>query len=155
MSRSGLPIGDAAATLSLKMDPGLRGRAIRRAMGLAALISRGHMEPAAADPQILQMHDLVVLWTRETGALYELDPHEARILQEPLGRLLPIEIGTALFRAEQLTVLAWALGRGPRVRHDEHVFDQDLAARVAFLRKDAIERLLAAQAEPMDAIVLM
>src|SRR5262249_40687739 len=125
------------------MDPGLRVRAIRRALGLAAIIARGHMEAAATEPKILRMHDPVLSWVIENGAREELGPHETRMREEPLGRLLAAEVKMVLFRAEQLLVLAWAIGVVPFMRHDQRPFDQFLAARVSFLRKDAVARLLA------------
>ncbi len=114
---------------------------IQRTLGLCALIARGHMEPAADDPKIQEMHEVVLRWAVDVGAGEGLERDEGLILVSPLGRLTRAETARALFRAEQLAILAWALGLVPLIRHDDHPHDRFLAHRVGFLKPGAVRRL--------------
>jgi len=123
------------------MDLDARRRLTLRALGLASVICRGHIEGAAADPKAKEMHDLVLRWLLDTGAWYALDRDEGLIVAGAPGSLSRAQVALALFRSEQLSVVAWACGVVPLPRHDHSLFDRHLASRVSFLRPDAIERL--------------
>src|SRR5262245_22253476 len=91
-------------------------QAAKRAMGLAAVVCRAHMEGAAKDEKAKEMQELVLAWLEHSGAGTALDAAESRLIAAPLGSLAREERARALWRVEQLGVLAWALGRVPLSR---------------------------------------
>jgi hypothetical protein len=127
-------------------------RAAQRAMGLAALVCRAHMETAAADRKAKEMQGLVIGWLEVSGAGAGLDTTEHAFLAAPLGTLGRDARARALWRVEQIGVLAWALGRAPLARHDESPADRWLARKVGFLSADARTQIALATLRPAGVI---
>jgi hypothetical protein len=127
-------------------------QAAARALGLAAVICRGHMESAAGDQKAKEMQVLVAKWLADSGAGVELAAEERALVLAPLGSLDRTTRAAALWRVEQLGVLAWALGRAPLGAPDESPHDRWLARRVGFLGADAAQRIAAAELRPEDEV---
>jgi hypothetical protein len=104
-----------------------------RALGLAALVCRASLEDPSAHEQAVTMHELVLRWVREVDADRGLTPDERRILETAPGGLTREDVARAAWSQEELSVLAWALGRVPLVRANERHRPRWLAARVGFL----------------------
>src|SRR5215470_13355835 len=98
------------------MQPFLGRKLTERALGLAALICRGYIETAPEDEKAKEMHRLVLEWLVRTGAWHGLEPDEARIVATDPGTLAQAEVAFAVFRSEQLGVVAWAAGVAPMPR---------------------------------------
>jgi hypothetical protein len=125
---------------------------ISRALGLSALVCRGHIESGFGDPKALEMHGLVLDWLLATGASDGLQTDESLLIVSPPGSLTRVDVARALFRAEQLAVIAWACGVVTPAVHDEHPHDRFIAQRLGFLRRDAVARLQRASMRDYDVI---
>ena len=72
----------------------------------------------------------------------ELEPHEQKILNTPLGGLEPREVIEATWSIEGLAVLAWALNQFDLPRHDEKVDAYGLTDSLHFLSEEAAELIV-------------
>jgi hypothetical protein len=124
-----------------------------RALGVAALVCRGHIETASSDPKAREMYDLVLEWLLHTGAWEGLDAVEGVLLVSPPGTLTRAETARAIFSAEKLAVLAWGCGVAPAPLYDEHPHDRALASRLGFLRPDARTKLERGAPRDPDEVV--
>jgi hypothetical protein len=125
---------------------------IARALGLSAVVCRGHIESGFGDPKAIEMHGLVLEWLLATGASDGLGTEEGLLVVSPPGSLTRFDVARALFRAEQLAVIAWACGVVGPLHHDEHPHDRFVAKRLGFLRHDAVARLQQASMRDYDVI---
>src|SRR4051812_17897790 len=87
--------------------------AAARALGLSALVCREILEQIPEDPKAAEMLAVVLRWVEDSGAIKGLEPMEINILRAPLGTLERDGRSLAYWRVEQLTALAWALGKVP------------------------------------------
>lgn len=125
---------------------------ISRALGLSALVCRGHIEAAANEPKAVEMYELVLEWLLASGASDCLEREEGLLLVSPPGSLTRGEVARAVFRSEQLGVLAWACGVVAPPSHDRHPHDRFLARRLGFLRRDAVAKLERAATREHDVL---
>lgn len=86
-------------------------QAARRALALAAVVCRSHIEQNAGDSEAESFRAEVLEWLDTAGVASSLEPEELEILKAPLGTLTEQQEKNAGWRAEGLGVLAWALNR--------------------------------------------
>jgi hypothetical protein len=116
-----------------ELHPPTPERVARRALVLAAVAIRGLIESAPNDDEAKDLHARILPWLRAIGADAELEPHETRILETPLGAAPPRDIVNASWRSEGLAVLAWALGAAELPPHDTFVETRAVADAIGFL----------------------
>jgi hypothetical protein len=113
------------------------GKAAARALGLAAVVCRGTMEGVAGDPKAAEMHALILRWLEAHGLEKILEPNEITILRAPPGTLERDAKAICFWRLEQLSVLAWALGKVEAPKAWERHAPLEVARKIGFLRQDA------------------
>jgi hypothetical protein len=116
-----------------------------RALGLSALLCRASMEDPSARDEAEKMHSLVLRWLYDVGAEKGLKAEELAIVAKSPGELTREEVAHACWCQEELSVLAWALERGPIPRANQRYNSRALAMRVGFLAADAPRRLRSAK----------
>jgi uncharacterized protein DUF4272 len=112
-------------------------RVAARALGLSAVVCRETMESAKDDPHSGEMHDLIIRWIERHDLADALEAKEIDILKAPVGKLSRDDRARAFWRLDQLTILAWALGKVPFPSPWERYAGRWVARRVGFLRNDA------------------
>lgn len=116
-----------------------------RALGLSALVCRASMEDPSARDDADKMHGLVMRWLYDVGAEKGLKAEELAIIAKAPGELSREEVAHAAWSQEELSVLAWALDRGPIPRANQRYNSRALAMRVGFLAVDAPRRMRGAK----------
>lgn len=94
-------------------------RVVRRAYALAAVVRRGLIEHESEGREAEVGAAALRAWLERHGLWDELEPAEAALLTMPPGDLDPQATINAVWRAEGVGVLAWALGRRELPPHDE------------------------------------
>jgi hypothetical protein len=111
-------------------------RVARRAMVLAAVVARSHLEQTeqAADDleQLRRWVDRHQLWT-------EAELHERELLKAPIGQPAPQAAIDGSWRSEGLAVLLWALGICELPPHDEQADPNSLVHSAGLFRDDLPE----------------
>jgi Domain of unknown function (DUF4272) len=114
-------------------------RVARRALILAAIACRGSIDSNAGRIEAETLQTRILDWVAFLKLEDELDPHEKKILNTPLGKLESTEVIEATWSVEGLAVLAWALNQFELPRHDEKVDPYRLTDSLHFLSEDAAE----------------
>lgn len=112
-------------------------RVLERALALSGVVCRSFIESedrADSEEVLARMRQ----WLKDTGVESELEPLESAMIATPLGRLAPKLAVDGSWRSEGLYVLAWALGRHPKLPHDEVVDPAHAAEALGFLEDDAL-----------------
>ena len=116
-------------------------RVAARALVMSAVACRGLIESAAGNPEAEGLRLRVVDWLDKMGVPSEVEPHEAIILNVPLGTLSPQQAIKAGWLCEGLAMLAWALQRFPLPEYDKEVDPHIVAESLDFLWDDARDLL--------------
>jgi hypothetical protein len=139
------------ATLSLTLPR--PDQVATRALGLSALLCRASMEDPSARDDATAMHALVRRWLYDVGAEKGLESDELEIVDKAPGTLTREEAARAAWCQEELSVLAWALGRAPLPRSHERHKPRWLARRVGFLAEDAQTLIRSATLRPAGELL--
>ncbi len=141
-NRSAEPANDVTEAL----DPPSANRVAQRAMVLAAMVNRGFLEldyRKEPSQRLASGHRHMWEWLKKMGLFEEFEPDEASIFQRGLGKLDEQSVVNSIWRLEGLTVLAWALGRGPLPPYDELAQNQKINRSLEFLEWPAAEAVVA------------
>jgi hypothetical protein len=109
----------------------------QRALIQSAVVCRGNIDHDPGHPVVQELHGRIQDWLGRLDLLLAMEPHEARILNAPLGSLDRAQIIRATWAAEGLSILAWALGRYDLPGHDEKVDPFTLTDALNFLDEGA------------------
>jgi tetratricopeptide (TPR) repeat protein len=104
-------------------------RVAARGLVLAAVIYRAHLEH---DPEAESLRAQLWNWIDALELGSELERDERQFLHTPLGHADPRTTTNALWRAEGLGVLTWALGRTTLPAYDEAMDDSPVVASLGF-----------------------
>jgi hypothetical protein len=94
------------------------------------------------------MHALVRRWLYDVGADKGLQSNELEVVLKPPGTLTREEMALAAWCQEELSVLAWALGKAPLPRSHQRHKPRWLARRVGFLAEEAADLIRNATLRP-------
>lgn len=117
-------------------DPPTPLRVARRALALAAVVMRAHLESddRFSDPEA--QRQLILAWLSHHNLMEELEDRERELLEAPLTAISQREVIEASWRAEGLVVLAWALGKATIPQHDTLCDPAAVANELGFLSDD-------------------
>ena len=129
------------STHEMSRDPT---RVVRRSLVLAAIVCRGDLDNGASQPEAVALYDRLLKWLTQFDLWREAEPSEEKILRTPLGKLEKEQAIRAVWHAEGLAVLVWALKQSEFPRHDQKVDPYSAADAVWFLREDVEELIRSA-----------
>jgi hypothetical protein len=109
----------------------------RRALALAAVVCRGDIERGAGQTEADAIHHRLLDWLTDQSLWPDVESVEAAILRAPLGTLQPQDVIRAIWHAEGLVVLAWALSQFAFPAHDQEVDPYAVADAVGLFSPDA------------------
>jgi hypothetical protein len=111
-------------------------RVAPRAMVLSVVVCRGYLEAEHRDGNYTHPEGYrgLLLWLQLADLLSELEPEERQFLETPPGQASDQAMINALWRAEGLGVLAWALGRFEMPPYDEMTDPDAAQGAVGFIR---------------------
>jgi len=93
-------------------------RIARRALALAAVVMRAHLDSGEGFTDPDAQYSLLVAWLQHNEIMDELEPDERALIDAPLGTATERQVIEASWRAEGMVVLAWALGVAEIPDHD-------------------------------------
>jgi hypothetical protein len=127
-------------------------RVARRALVLAALTCRGHLDMGGADAAA--MYTRLRQWFERPMLGDEADESERLLVAAPLGSLEPAVSARATWSAEGLAVVAWALHRFDLPPHDTNVDPFEVTDAVGLLSDDIwlLDDPKLRSAEQLDAL---
>lgn len=111
----------------------------RRALILAALTCRGHLESSLDEPSSRALHTRILTWLETCRLLEDLEPEEQRILQAAKGDLEERHRLAAVGAIEGAAILAWALGKYPLPPMDVQVEPFKVGDALGFLWEGAMD----------------
>jgi len=114
-------------------DPPTPLRVARRALVLAAVVMRAHLESEDRFAEPEAQRQAILGWLREYGLLEEIEDDERALLEAPLTAPSERRIIEASWRAEGMVVLAWALGKAIIPQHDTLCEPAAVADALGFL----------------------
>jgi uncharacterized protein DUF4272 len=109
-------------------------RVAKRALILAALTCRGHLDTGGPDASA--MYARLRQWFDRLALGDETDESERQLMAAPLGSLEPTVSARATWNAEGLAVVAWALRRFDLPSHDTKVDPFEVTDAVGLLSDD-------------------
>lgn len=112
-------------------------RVAARALVMSAVVCRGFIEKDAGKIGAEELRLRVADWLKTVDVISEIEPHEASMLDAPLGTLASGQAIEGGWLCEGLAVLAWALGRFPLPAYDQEVDPHAVAESLDFLWDDA------------------
>ena len=110
----------------------------RRAIVLAIVSCRGVLELDPAREEATRFWTRVSEWWSRLGLSAELEPTEAALLAAPFGTSPQQDLVNASWRAEALSVLAWALQRVGLPSHDEQADPAGVGRTLGFLQDHTV-----------------
>jgi hypothetical protein len=123
-------------------DPAL---VARRALIMAAVVCRSHIEGEPGLTVTQELHSRVLEWLTKLELWPEVEAHEEKWLRAPLGEMKPKDVNQARWYVEGLAVLAWALNQQDFPLHDQKVDPYAVAESLKFLSEGADQFILTAQ----------
>lgn len=120
-----------------------------RAFVLAACSCRASLEQAPRDPGAKALFTTMLDWVDGMKLWPSFDPSERALVKTPLGRLARHDVMNASWRAEGLSVLAWALGHRRLPPYDRLSDGPAVAATIAFLEPEASDLVRNAELRPV------
>jgi hypothetical protein len=112
------------------------GRVAARALVLAAVTYRGHIEneKSTYEGRAEDVRRRIVAWLDDLGLNTEMEAEEANLLMTPVGGLDRKAANQATWRSEGLVVLAWAMKRAPLPSVHDICQPGEIADAVGFLQ---------------------
>jgi hypothetical protein len=111
----------------------------RRALILAALTCRGHLESSLDEPASRALHARILTWLETAGLLEDLEPEEQGIFHTAKGDLKEQQRLAAVGAIEGAAILAWALGKYPLPPMDVLVEPFKVGDALGFLWEGAVD----------------
>jgi hypothetical protein len=98
----------------------------RRALILSAIVCRSNSDHDPTNPAAIALWNRLKAWIESLDVASEIEPAEKEMIYAPLGSLDKQKGTRAMWRAEGLGILAWALGRFPFPKYGEKVDPYEL-----------------------------